>query len=167
METKRLMAKARAVILKLSNSKLIAAWHTWTDMAQRCGRLRMIGLRTIARWRSSVLSEAFVTWENQVSSSKKASRAHRLCRNSRADLQRRLDLESGVFLNPRGSVQVPSRNLEIQMEKRLSTEVQLGKLLQDHQDLLARLLQAEDELQQQRDRVTFLRGKSQVYYEKS
>jgi len=50
----------------------------------------------------------------------------------------------------------------MQVQKRLSTEVQLGKLLQDHQDLLARLLQAEDEAQRHRESVAFLNGKSQV-----
>jgi len=66
-ETKRMTSKARAIILKLSNSKLNAAWHTWTDMSERKVRLRTIGMRTIARWRSLLLSEAFVVWENRVS----------------------------------------------------------------------------------------------------
>ncbi len=66
-DMKRMTAKARAVILKLSNSNLNAAWHTWTDMTERQGRLRTIGMRTVARWRSLLLSEAFVMWENQVS----------------------------------------------------------------------------------------------------
>ncbi len=64
-----------------------------------------------------------------------------------------------IYLPP---LQVPSRNLDSQVQKRLATEVQLGKLLQDHQDLLARLLQAEEEAQKQQDCVAFLTGKNQV-----
>ena len=150
----RMVFSAKKIILRWYNLRVFRSFETWRNRSFATKRLRTKARAVILKLSNSKLLEAWHTWTDMV---ERQGRLRMI--GLRAITRWRSLLLSEAFVMWEN--QVPSRNLEMQMEKRLSTEVQLGKLLQDHQDLLARLLQAEDELQQHRDRVAFLHGKSQ------
>ena len=145
---------AQKTILRWFRFNLTRAFLTWQHAKDTRKRLTAKARSTILKMANSQLYSAWHTW---IDMAQRATRLRDIGRRVISRWRNMLLTEAFDVWNH----QLPSRNLAFQVEKRLSTEVQLAQLLQDHQDLLARLLKAEEELQQHRDRVAFLSGKSQ------
>jgi hypothetical protein len=132
---------AQKTILRWFRFNLTRAFLTWQHAKDTRKRLTAKARSTILKMANSQLYSAWHTW---IDMAQRATRLRDIGRRVISRWRNMLLTEAFDVWNH----QLPSRNLAFQVEKRLSTEVQLAQLLQDHQDLLARLLKAEEELQQ-------------------
>ncbi len=150
----RMVFSAQKIILRWLRSSQTRAFTIWQQAFASRKRLSAKARAIILKMGRSDLYSAWLTWTDMTRRARNIGNVARrvICR------WQNLLLSEFFYLWDQN---LPSRNLACQVQKRLSTEVELGQLLQDHQDLLARLLKAQEELQQHRDRVAALSSKNQ------